>query len=75
MFTAMRRASSRVMTYAPARPSKIDIRRAPIPHYAAIFFADSRSAMPVNNVMIWTQGFGGLKRRFDFAREKAWSYC
>jgi hypothetical protein len=35
-------------------------------HCAAIFFADSDlQAVPVNYVMIWTQGLGGFERQFQ----------
>jgi hypothetical protein len=37
-----------------------------IPHYAAIFFAGPYlHAVPVDYVMIWPQGFGGLDCQFE----------
>ena len=36
-----------------------------IPHYAAIFFAGSRSASRVGRLRNWTQGFGSFERQFE----------
>jgi hypothetical protein len=75
MLTAMRRASSRVSrrtsreVFADAVLALVGLGHTRVSLFLITQQFSSRvpdlQAVPVDDVIIWAQGFGGLKRRFE----------